>query len=192
MITLGRLGAHVTNGNGSREQVAPTATWGRSEKLILAAAGLGVLHHIDHVLRFDHSGWPFRPEVSPFTYSLLVYLVLLAVLVLRSHPRLRVALMVLVYIALQSAHIFFEPPSHQYGTWADGVGETPSGAHPPNLLHLASPVVGALSATLSVVLSLVTIAALVSLTLDARRSALTDEANHPRPSAPTGRITGGG
>ncbi len=192
MITLGRLEAHATNGNRIREQVAPTATWGRSEKLILAAAGLGVLHHLDHVLRFDHSGWPFRPEVSPFTYSLLVYPVLLAVLMLRSHPWLRVALMVLVYIAVQSAHIFFEPPSHQYGTWADGVGVTPSGAHPPNLLHLASPVVGALSATLSVVLSLVTIAALVSLTLDARRSALTAEANDPRPSAPTGRITGGG
>ncbi len=192
MIKLERPGARVINGNEIREQVAPTATWGRSEKLILTTAGLGVLHHVDHVLRFDHSGWPFRPEVSPFTYSLLVYPVLLAVLVLRSHPWLRVALMVLVYIAVQSAHIFFEPPSHQYGTWADGVGETPSGARPPNLLHLASLGVGALSAALSVVLSLVTIAAIVSLILDARRSALTAEADQPRASVPTGRITGGG
>ena len=45
----------------------------RSEWLILLSSGLGVLHHIDHVLRFDHSGWPFRDIVTPFTYSLLVY-----------------------------------------------------------------------------------------------------------------------
>src|SRR5580700_8664028 len=45
----------------------------RSEWLILLSGGLGVLHHIDHVLRFDHSGWPFREIVTPFTYSLLVY-----------------------------------------------------------------------------------------------------------------------
>jgi hypothetical protein len=45
----------------------------RSEWLMLLSGGLGVLHHIDHVLRFDHSGWPFREIVTPFTYSLLVY-----------------------------------------------------------------------------------------------------------------------
>ncbi len=160
----------VRGGEGTREEAPAGVRWTRSEKLVLAAAGLGVLHHADHVLRFDHSGWPFRPDVSPFTYSLLAYPVLLAVLVLRSRPWLRVALMVAVYVAVQSAHVLVEPPSHQYGTWADGLGETPSGARPPNLLHLASPVVGALSATLSVVLSLVTIAAIVSLVVDARRA----------------------
>jgi hypothetical protein len=29
----------------------------RSEWLMLLGAGLGVLHHIDHILRFDHSGY---------------------------------------------------------------------------------------------------------------------------------------
>ena len=37
----------------------------------------GVLHHIDHVVRGNHSGWPFREEVTPFTFSLLVYALLL-------------------------------------------------------------------------------------------------------------------
>ncbi len=139
-----------------------------SERLILVAAGLGILHHTDHVLRFDHSGWPFRPEVSPFTYSLLVYPLLLAVLLLRSRPWLRVAFMSLVFVGLQVAHIFFEPPSHQYGTWARGHGETPSGAQPPNLLDLASPTLGVLSAALSILLSLLTLATILSLIRDAR------------------------
>ena len=43
----------------------PQRNLGLSEKLILVAGGLGLVHHTDHVLRFDHSGWPFRPEVSP-------------------------------------------------------------------------------------------------------------------------------
>jgi hypothetical protein len=182
----------VLPAEGSPEAAASAVRWGRSEKLILAAAGLGVLHHADHVLRFDHSGWPFRPDVSPFTYSLLVYPVLLAVLVLRSRPWLRVALMSAVYVAVQSAHVLVEPPSHQYGTWADGLGQTPSGAHPPNLLHLASPVVGALSATLSVVLSLVTVAALVSLVIGARRARPPAAGDRTRPSVLTGRTARGG
>ena len=138
-----------------------------SERLIVLAAGLGLLHHTDHVLRFDHSGWPFRPEVSPFTYSLLVYPLLVGVFVLRSYPWMRVALMVLVFLGLQVAHVFFEPPSHQYGTWARGHGQTPSGAKPPNLLEIASPLLGVLSAGLSIILSLITLATIVSLVRDA-------------------------
>jgi len=38
---------------------------------------LGVLHHVDHVVRGNHSGWPFQEEVTPFTFSLLVYALLL-------------------------------------------------------------------------------------------------------------------
>jgi hypothetical protein len=37
----------------------------------------GVLHHVDHVVRGNHSGWPFREAVTPFTFSLLVYALLL-------------------------------------------------------------------------------------------------------------------
>lgn len=31
----------------------------RFEKLVLAIVPLGLLHHVDHVLRGDHAGWPF-------------------------------------------------------------------------------------------------------------------------------------
>ena len=36
-----------------------------------------VLHHVDHVVRGNHSGWPFIEEVTPFTFSLLIYALLL-------------------------------------------------------------------------------------------------------------------
>lgn len=37
----------------------------------------GLLHHLDHVIRGNHSGWPFRDAVTPFTLSLLLYALLL-------------------------------------------------------------------------------------------------------------------
>jgi len=34
---------------------------------------LGVAHHVDHVVRGNHVGWPVTGQVNPFTYSLAVY-----------------------------------------------------------------------------------------------------------------------
>ncbi|CAA9449301.1 MAG: hypothetical protein AVDCRST_MAG01-01-4397 [uncultured Rubrobacteraceae bacterium] len=61
-----------------------------AEKVLLLAMAVSLVHHVDHVLRRDHSGWPFTPDVTPFTYSLVAYPVLIAVLLLRSRPWLRV------------------------------------------------------------------------------------------------------
>ncbi len=33
----------------------------------------GVGHHVDHIIRGNHVGWPLIPEVTPFTYSLGFY-----------------------------------------------------------------------------------------------------------------------
>ena len=38
-----------------------------------SATAFSVLHHADHVARGNHSGWPFQAEVTPFTFSLLIY-----------------------------------------------------------------------------------------------------------------------
>ena len=43
------------------------------EWMLLGVVALAFLHHVDHVLRADNSGWPFTPDVTPFTISLLVY-----------------------------------------------------------------------------------------------------------------------
>ena len=64
----------------------------RLRRRMLIAAGLltvfGLLHHADHVVRgeivdadgldpaWNHSGWPFQDAVSPFTASLLIYVLL--------------------------------------------------------------------------------------------------------------------
>ena len=37
----------------------------------------GLLHHVDHVIRGNHSGWPFQETVTPFTFSLLIYALIL-------------------------------------------------------------------------------------------------------------------
>ena len=51
----------------------------RRPLLILASAAtvLTFLHHTDHVVRGNHSGWPFVAEITPFTFSLLGYALIL-------------------------------------------------------------------------------------------------------------------
>ena len=59
--------------------------------LLIAAASVtifGFFHHVDHVVRGNHSGWPFEHEVTPFTFSLLIYALLLPGLYLTWRGRL--------------------------------------------------------------------------------------------------------
>jgi hypothetical protein len=37
----------------------------------------GLLHHLDHIIRGNHSGWPVQETVTPFTFSLLIYALIL-------------------------------------------------------------------------------------------------------------------
>ena len=43
--------------------------------LIAASTGVtfSILHHIDHIIRGNHVGWPVTDELTPFTYSLVIY-----------------------------------------------------------------------------------------------------------------------
>lgn len=51
----------------------------RRELLFFAvcATVFSLLHHTDHVIRGNFSGWPFQAEVTPFTFSLLIYALIL-------------------------------------------------------------------------------------------------------------------
>ncbi|MEF8814416.1 MAG: hypothetical protein V5A55_11440 [Halovenus sp.] len=40
---------------------------------VLVPTLLGAAHHIDHIIRGNHVGWPITPHVNPFTYSLAIY-----------------------------------------------------------------------------------------------------------------------
>jgi hypothetical protein len=139
------------------------------EWMLLAVAALAFLHHVDHVLRADNSGWPFTPDVTAFTISLLVYpILLLDFLLLRSRPWIRVGLVAGLFVALQVAHIVYEPPADQYGTWANGVSSVPHALGQPNLLDIASPALGVLSVAVSTLLSVAVLVALVLLIREAR------------------------
>ena len=151
----------------------------RGEWMLLAVVALAFAHHLDHVLRADNSGWPFTPEVTPFTISLLVYPIFaLDFLLLRSRPWVRVALVAGLFVALQVAHAVYEPPADQYGTWANGVSSVAHARGRPNLLDLASPALGALSVAVSTLLSVAVLVALVLLIGEARA---THHAKTPRP-----------
>lgn len=53
--------------------------------LIGATTALSLGHHLDHAIRGDHVGWPLIPDVTPFTYSLVIYpLLLLGVVLYRA------------------------------------------------------------------------------------------------------------
>ncbi|ELY42980.1 hypothetical protein [Natronorubrum tibetense] len=41
--------------------------------LITLATVFGIGHHLDHIVRGNHVGWPLIPEVTVFTYTLAVY-----------------------------------------------------------------------------------------------------------------------
>ncbi len=57
--------------------------------LIFASAAVlfGSMHHADHVIRGNHSGWPFQAEVTPFTFSLLIYALILPGIYLTARGR---------------------------------------------------------------------------------------------------------
>ncbi|MEH2026191.1 hypothetical protein [Nostoc sp.] len=140
----------------------------RSEVLLAVTLTCGFLHHIDHILRADRSGWPFISEVTPFTFSLLVYPLFISVFLTRSYPWYRVVAITFAYIATQMGHIFIETPVDQYSTWAHGVSNVSYSFGKANLLGISSPAMGIYAVVLSLLLSVAFILALFELIRDAR------------------------
>ncbi|MGH2654712.1 MAG: hypothetical protein ACRDHV_10255 [Actinomycetota bacterium] len=143
----------------------------RGERALLVVVGLAFLHHVDHVLRADNSGWPFTPDVTAFTVSLVVYpIFLLDFLTLRKRTWIRVGLVAVLFVALLAVHAVFETPADQYGTWANGVSSVAHAQGRPNLLEIASPALGVISVAISIALSAAVLVALVLLLGEARRT----------------------
>src|SRR4029450_12210354 len=104
------------------------------EWMLLGVVALAFLHHLDHLLRADNSGWPFPPDLTPFTISLLVYPIFaLDFVLLRDRPWVRVGLVAVLFVALQVTHAILEPPADQYGTWAKGTSAVPHALGQPTL-----------------------------------------------------------
>ena len=53
--------------------------------MVFLAAFMSLGHHVDHVIRGNHVGWPVTEHPTPFTYSLGIYpLILLGLFLYRS------------------------------------------------------------------------------------------------------------
>jgi hypothetical protein len=168
-----------TSAVATQPAASPRTRFTTGEWMLLGVVALAFLHHLDHVLRADNSGWPFTPDVTPFTISLLVYpIFVLDFLLLRDRPWLRVGLVAILFVALQVTHAIVEPPADQYGTWANGTSAVPHALGQPNLLDVASPVLGAVSVAVSSLLSVAVLAALVLLTREARANQLQPAGRH--------------
>lgn len=138
--------------------------------LLVLGLILTILHHADHVLRVDHSGWPFRPIVTPFTFSLLVYPMILFALL--GPPRLfwiRWILLAIGAALTLLAHAFLESPQMQYTMWADDRSLSPQSLGLHNLLGLHSQLVGGVAVAISITLNAVAALATASMLMDRLR-----------------------
>lgn len=78
-MTTGTVDAAETRGRGGyRRSLLGLAT---------TAMVFSLLHHADHVVRGSHSGWPFEAEVTPFTFSLVIYALILPGIYLTARGR---------------------------------------------------------------------------------------------------------
>jgi hypothetical protein len=146
--------------------MTPVQISSRSRVLLLATLAIGFAHHADHVLRADHSGWPFLPIVTPFTFSLMAYPVLLYALLGRSNLGLRAGLVAGLAAFTIGAHTMIETPQMQYASWALGRSIDPDVGPIPNLLCTQSPELGIAAVVVSAGLNLLLLAASGSLLFD--------------------------
>jgi hypothetical protein len=150
------------------DAAAPLST---AERLAIATTVVGILHHADHVLRYDHSGWPLRSDVTPFRYSLLVYVLIAAIFLLREHRRTRAALAFVLFVFPTAAHVILETPLNQYDTWV----------HKPdvNLLHASSAALGATAVAITLLLSALALATFVAFFREASKPPAVQRAYRP-------------
>jgi hypothetical protein len=145
------------------------------QAFVLVIIPLGLLHHADHVGRADHSSWPFRPEVGPFTVTLLIYPVLVLVFLARRRPWVRVAGLGVVSLFTLLAHTMIEPPQQIYGTWANNLSTdallySVDREHMHNLFGVESPLLGVLATVLTAVLTVLLLVAWAVAFRDAWRA----------------------
>ncbi|SNS07025.1 hypothetical protein SAMN06893096_101683 [Geodermatophilus pulveris] len=166
------------DGVADQSVVGRRSGWARLDtvqRLVLVVIPLGLLHHADHVGRADHSSWPSRPEVGPFTATLLIYPVLVLVLLAGRRPWVRVTGLGVVSLFTLLAHTVIEPPQQVYGTWAhnrstDAVLYTVDAEHLHNRFGIESSVLGVVAASVTVVLTTLLLVAWAVAIRDARRA----------------------
>lgn len=144
----------------------------RTRALIVTTLAVGFLHHVDHVLRADHSGWPFTPDVTPFTYSLVAYPILF--LALFGPARLfwlRWALLAVGAGFTLFAHTVIESPQMQYAMWVYNRSLQPELFDVRNLCGIESPLLGSVAVVVSMSLNILIATSAVAMLMDRRAAA---------------------
>jgi hypothetical protein len=90
----------------------PSYRWHVSA-LLLAAA-----HHLDHVLRGSHVGWPVTADVNTFTYTLAIYPLIALGFLLRS-ARYWLTVAIGGIVMLSAVHVAIERPPEILGGYAN-------------------------------------------------------------------------
>lgn len=153
----------------------------RTYWLMAITTVIGLLHHTDHVLRADHSGWPFTSNFNEFTISVIVaYSIAAFVFLKRGALWTKFALLVVAFIATQAAHIFIEMPTDQYAVWAFNASIAPESLGEPNLLNVESPLLGGIAVIISLALSVSLMASALSAYFDLRHAQITASKRHSR------------
>ena len=135
--------------------------------IIGAVMLIGLIHHTDHVLRVDHSGWPFRADVNPFTFSLLAYPISLFALLGPARLFWLRWLVLLVGAGFTIwAHFMIETPGMQYAMWAHNHSLEPQQPDTHNLLGLQSIALGLVAVGVSMTLNLLVVAGVLSMLWD--------------------------
>lgn len=132
--------------------------------LLLMALVLAPIHHADHVLRVDHSGWPFRPQVTPFTFSLLACpMILFALFGSRRLLGARLLLLALGTAFTLDAHTTLETPAMQLAMWAQNHSLDPHATGLHNVLGVQSLVMSVAAVIVGMALNVTAAAATGSM-----------------------------
>lgn len=98
----------------------------RAYLLFALATLLGLAHHVDHLIRGNHVGWPVTPDINPFTYSLAIYPLVVSGFVLSLTGRSGARYWTMVMTLGAGMLVFFhlspwavEPPSDVILPYAD-------------------------------------------------------------------------
>lgn len=135
--------------------------------LLLITVCLGFLHHTDHILRVDHSGWPFRPDINPFTYSLLVEpAILFALLGPGRFFWLRWVVLAVATGFTLFAHTFIETPQMQYAMWAYDQSLEPRYWNIHNLCGVQSGAIGWIAVILAMLVNVFLVTATIAMLVD--------------------------
>jgi hypothetical protein len=160
VLTLLLLGARTA----SAEEPPPSEVgYLRSDVLKWTAVSIAAVHLADHVVRNNHSGWPFTNKVTPATAAYLGIPAIVGAGIYFDGPLYWVFADSLLLAAALATHTLVEPPHDVHEPWSNG----------SNLLSHDSGATGTLAVAVTGALVVSTGAHLISNIMDGRKHGFT-------------------